>query len=71
MSNASELKISYWIVGIITTIIFFIIFCQPSHAAPNQEADWIDAPPVVAYGKDSNGVLRPLLTDTDGSLQAA
>jgi hypothetical protein len=50
------------------TLILILTAGSFCFAAP-RESGQTDAAPVVVYGKDSNGVLRPILTDTSGVVQ--
>jgi len=56
-----------WIVLIALTLIF----TPAALATPEREGSADDAPPIVIYGKDSDGVIRPIRTDADGVVQTA
>lgn len=53
----------------IIAILIILLISNFSHAAPDRESNTIDAPPVVLYGKDSDGVLRAIKTGTNGALE--
>lgn len=52
-------------------IVVSLLFIYPltAFATPERESDTIDAEPIVVYGKDSTGVIRPILVSSDGTVQ--
>ena len=52
-------------------IIAILCICVVAFATATSETGDTRAKPKVAYGKTAGGVLKPILVDTDGTVQTS
>lgn len=59
------------VIMMLTCILFIFICIVAAFAAATSETGDTRAKPKVAYGKTSEGVLKPILVSSDGTVQTS